>query len=171
MYILKILLCIVILEISSSIGMIFSKKLDKRVKEYVELENILVYIKANIEYLQQDILQIFEELYNQYKGKNWGTLFKGILDEIKFNKLSLDNAITKSIDKYSFMFCADLSILKNLSSNLGKTDIDNQISNLIIYQQRVKELIITANENKKKNEKMYRSLGIICGIMIVIVLI
>lgn len=171
MYFLKVILCLGILEISTYIGILLSRKLNKKEKEYMELQNILGYIKTNIKYLGEDILKIFESLYEKYKKENWGILFKNVLDEINFNNISLAEAITKSINKYQFMFCADLNILKQVSNNLGKTDIEDQINNLSVYQERLKEKIIDASESKKKNEKMYRSLGIICGIMLVIVLI
>ncbi|MBE5822332.1 MAG: hypothetical protein E7311_07105 [Clostridiales bacterium] len=171
MYIIKIMLCLGILEISTYLGMVFSKKLDNRVKEYTELQNILIYIKTSIEYLGLDIIQIFEELYGKYKNMNFGILFKNILDEIRMNNISLKEGIEKSVDKYAFMFSANLDILKELGNNLGKSDTITQINNLCLYEERLKEKIAEATENKKKKEKMYKSLGIICGIMLVIVLI
>lgn len=171
MYILKIILCLGILEISTYIGMVFSKKLDKTMQEYVELQNILIYIKTSIQYLNQDILQIFEEIYIKYKHQNWGILFKNILDEINMNSLSLNQAILSSTNKYKFMFCSDLDILEKIGDNLGKTDVSDQINNISLYEERLKEKISKAKDEKNKKEKMYRSLGIICGIMLVIVLI
>ena len=61
----------------------------------------------------------------------------------------------------------DIKVLKNLSKLLGKTDIDGQLSEI----ELIEEQITNAEEEQKKNEKLYKSLGILAGIAIAIILI
>ena len=55
--------------------------------------------------------------------------------------------------------------------NLGRSDIDGQIN---IIQNGIKVLenqIIEASDIKNKNSKLYKTVGIITGVMIVIICI
>lgn len=65
----------------------------------------------------------------------------------------------------------DIKVLKNLSKLLGKTDIDGQLSEIELIEKFIEEQITNAEEEQKKNEKLYKSLGILAGIAIAIILI
>ena len=65
----------------------------------------------------------------------------------------------------------DKKTLNNLSKLLGETDIDGQISQIEITKEYLDKQIEKADEDKKKSEKMYKTLGMIIGIGIVIVLV
>ncbi len=53
----------------------------------------------------------------------------------------------------------------------GKTDIDGQMSEINLFKEMLKNQIKKAEEEKKKNAKMYKSLGTIIGLSIVILLL
>ena len=65
----------------------------------------------------------------------------------------------------------DRSILKNLSKLLGQTDIDGQINQIELTSRFLDEQIAKAEKEKAKSEKMYRTLGMVIGLAIVIILI
>lgn len=52
----------------------------------------------------------------------------------------------------------------------GKTDIEGQMSEINLFKEMLKTKIAKAEEEKKKNTKMYRSLGTITGLVIIIIL-
>ncbi len=79
-------------------------------------------------------------------------------------KYAIDNSNT-SLKK------DDLMALSNLGKLLGKTNVEGQISEIELLEKSIDEQIILAEEEKRKNEKLYRSLGIIIGLTIVIILI
>ena len=53
----------------------------------------------------------------------------------------------------------------------GKTDIEGQMSEINLFKELLKNQIKKAEEEKRKNLKMYRSLGTIVGLTIIIILI
>lgn len=53
----------------------------------------------------------------------------------------------------------------------GKTDVEGQISEIEITANFIETQISKAEEECKKNEKLYRTLGSIVGIALVIILI
>lgn len=65
----------------------------------------------------------------------------------------------------------DKNILKNLSKLLGATDLQGQISQIDVTSNFLDEQIKKAEKEREKNEAMYRKLGMIIGLTIVIVLI
>ncbi len=65
----------------------------------------------------------------------------------------------------------DLLILENLGKLLGKTDTQGQLSELELLDTFITKQINLAEEEQKKNEKLYRSLGIITGLAITIIFI
>lgn len=65
----------------------------------------------------------------------------------------------------------DRESLKSLGKMLGSTDIDGQISQINMVNIFLDEQIKEAIEQKKINEKMYKKLGIIIGLAVVIILV
>lgn len=65
----------------------------------------------------------------------------------------------------------DKKILKDLSKLLGKTDLNGQISQIEITSSFLDEQIKKAEKEREKSEGMYRKLGMIIGLGIIIILI
>ena len=65
----------------------------------------------------------------------------------------------------------DKKTIKTLSKLLGQTDIEGQVSQIEITQNFLEKQIKGAQEEKEKNEKLYKKLGTIIGLAIAIVLI
>ena len=87
-------------------------------------------------------------------------------------KYSAGEALNKAIDiSNTNLTKEDKEVLKGLSNMLGKVDIDGQISEIKLVDSFLNVQLENAEEEYRKNNKMYKTLGIIVGIMIVIVLI
>ncbi len=171
MTLLKIILIICILEVSTKIGFILSSKFNKRLQEYLIIEDILIYIEGRIKYSQENLINIFKDLSIQYKNSNFGRLFSNINDDLISNNSTLYEAFSNNIEKNKNMFSCNLDILLQLAKNLGNSDVENQIKNISLLKDRIKVLIKNSKVIKEKNEKLYRNLGIICGLTIAIILI
>ena len=65
----------------------------------------------------------------------------------------------------------DLHVLLMLSKMLGQTDVEGQISQIEITENFLEKQIKEAQQEKNKNEKLYRKLGTTIGLAIVIILI
>ena len=62
-------------------------------------------------------------------------------------------------------------LLKNLGKILGETDVEGQINQIELTETLLKNQIKEALEEKVKNSKMYRTLGVTVGLAISIILI
>ena len=65
----------------------------------------------------------------------------------------------------------DKDIVKGLAKMLGRTDIDGQVSEIRLTSKFLEVQLKEAENQKNKNEKLYKTLGITIGLAIVIVLI
>ena len=63
----------------------------------------------------------------------------------------------------------DMEVLKGLSNLLGKVDIEGQVTEIELVDNFLNTQIEKAEEESKKSEKMYKTLGITVGLAMVIV--
>lgn len=88
------------------------------------------------------------------------------------NEMSANEAWEYSIrNSKTSMKEEDLTVLENLKKLLGKTNIEGQLSEITLVEKFIDKQIILAEEEQRKNEKLYKRLGAIIGIAIVIILI
>ncbi len=169
MILIKWIVLILVFISSFTIGSLISKKYVNRVKELKEMKNALNIFETKIKFTYEAIPEIFEDISKQMDGVI-GEVFK--ISTEKMKSKSAGEAWIESIDTINMnMNIEDKSILKNLGKLLGKTDIDGQISEIKLVNEFLNTQIELAESDKKKNEKMYKTLGGIIGLTLVIILI
>lgn len=169
MLIIKILIYSFIFLSCSLIGILISKKYSNRVNELKEFKNALNIFKTKIRYTYEPIPEIFKEI-SKNVNSNVSSVFKSAAEKMEFCPageawnlaLKLDNL---NIDD------EDRNALNNLSKLLGKTDLEGQLSQIEMTSDFLDKQIRKAENQKEKSERMYRTLGMIIGMAIVIILI
>ncbi len=165
----KIFLLILIITASSYIGILFSKKYANREKEIKQMKTGLNMFATKIKYTYEPIPSLFMEIANKIGG-NIGSIFS--LASTRMKEESAGEAWEKALDEVNHNLSnEDITILKNLSKLLGQTDVEGQISQIEVVNQFLNSQLENANEERRKNEKMYRTLGIVTGLTIAIILI
>lgn len=166
---LKIIIYAGIFLSSSSIGILISKKYEERVKELKEFKNALNMFKTKIKFTYEPIPEIFEQISKQIQT-NTGRIFK--LASCNMEVVTAGEAWNMAVDTNMLSINEeDRNILKNLSKLLGQTDLEGQISQIELTSNFLDEQIEKAEKEKLKSEKMYRTLGMVIGLGIVIILI
>ena len=169
MQIIKYIALFIIFILSALTGTIISKSYGYRVKNLREIKNILNILKTKIKFTYEPLKDIFEE-FEKGSNTNINKLFYDINSNMK--TMNIEEAWTNSIENANLnLNKEDKEILKNLGKMLGKTDTEGQISEIDITSTFIDTQIQKAEEEKKKNEKLYKSLGIITGLVCVIILI
>ena len=165
---LKIIIYSCIFLSSSAIGILISKKYEDRVNELKEFKNALNIFKAKIKFTYDPIPEIFEQISIQMDSRP-GRIFKLACHNMKL--LTAGDAWNMAIDTDILSINEeDKNILKNLSKLLGQTDIDGQVNQIELTSQFLDQQIEKAEKERLKCEKMYRTLGIVIGLAIVIIL-
>lgn len=165
----KIILLISIIVASTFIGILFSKKYSNREKELKEIKSALNIFATKIKFTYEPIPNLFLEISNKIGG-NVGKIFARASNRMREENAgeAWANALT---DIKSNLLEEDITILKNLGRLLGQTDIEGQISEIEVVIQFLNTQLENARQERTKNEKMYRTLGIVSGLTIAIILI
>lgn len=153
----------------SLIGILFSKKYVNRVNELKEFKNALNIFKTKIRYTYEPLPEIFREI-SENVNSNIGTVFSQAVG--KMDVLTAGEAwnLALKVDTLN-IDDEDRNVLKGLSKLLGKTDLEGQLNQIEMTSDFLDEQIKKAEIKRSKNEKMYRTLGMIMGIAIVIILV
>jgi len=169
MIILKyIILCLVFL-ISFLIGNIISKKYILRVKELKDFKNALNIIESKIKFTYEPLSEIFMQTSNLL-SKNISEIFVRASNNMK--SLNAEEAWNRSLESSSTnLYKEDIENIKNFGKMLGKTDKEGQVSQLELTKTFIEMQIEKAKVEEEKNSKMYKTLGTIVGLAIVIILI
>ena len=156
-----------ILSISSYIGILKSKTYENRVIELNRFQNALVMFRSKIEFTHEPLKNIFEDISNIIYSNN---------ENIFFNTIQKDSSIyeswSKSIDESkNDLLQEDKEIIRMMGKLLGKTDIKGQVNEIVLTQNLIEKQIEKAEKEKNKNMKLYKTMGVILGLGICIILI
>ena len=161
MFFIKMFILILIFLASLQAGKIISKKFFSRVSELKDMKNALNMFLTKIRFTYESVPESFREIGDSIDG-NVGKIFR----------VSAGEAWEESIDKVETnLKDEDKSILKNLGRLLGKTDLEGQVSEIKLVQEFLNTQIDVAEKERQKNEKLYRTLGGVVGLAIVIILV
>ncbi len=153
----------------SLIGILISKKYSNRVNELKEFKNALNIFKTKIRYTYEPIPDIFIEI-SENINSNISNVFKTAAEKMKICAAGEAWDLALKIDDLN-IDDEDRNALKNLSKLLGKTDLEGQLSQIEMTSDFLDKQIRKAENQREKSEKMYRTLGMIMGMAIVIILI
>ncbi|MNI93763.1 stage III sporulation protein SpoAB [compost metagenome] len=84
---------------------------------------------------------------------------------------SIYQSIVDNISRIEGLSDYDKNVIISTLKNLGYSDVDGQLNIINNAKNILDNQIIEANEIKLKNSKLYRTLGTISGIMIVVIFI
>lgn len=169
MLIIKLIILLSVFVSCLLIGILMAKKYSNRLQELREMKNALNMFETKIKFTYESLPEIFKEISRQ-SNKNIGDIFKKACEDMKDK--SAGEAWNESIDTVnSNMNIEDKTILKSLGKLLGKTDIEGQISEIKLVSSFLDTQIELAEKEKEKNEKMYKTLGGIVGLTLVIIFI
>lgn len=169
MIIFKLFILSMIIVASSAIGILFSKKYANREKELKEMKNSLNIFATKIKFTYEPIPNVFMEISNKIEG-NVGNIFARAANRMQ--EISAGEAWVQALEETKYnLNKEDISVIKNLGRMLGQTDLEGQISEIEVVNEFLTSQLENAKEERRKNEKMYRTLGLVCGLTIAIILI
>lgn len=172
MIILKYIVLSFLFLSTSLIGTLVSKKYRTRVVNLKEFKEVCNILESKIKFTYEPLGDIFKEIISMLKNESIRKILESTTENLKNNDFNLawESAVEKQKEILNFKD-EDISIIKRLGNMLGKTDVDGQISEINLTKEFLDTQIQEAEIECRKNEKMYRSLGTIFGLAIVIILV
>lgn len=164
---IKFINLISIFIICSYIGYIKAKSFENRVIELNKFQNALVMFKSKIEFTYEPINSIFSDISKVIYLNEENIFLKTINceQEIYLSWIKSINETKNNLIK------EDKDIIKMFGKMLGKTDIQGQVNEILLTQSLIEKQIEKAEQEKNKNMKLYKTMGVICGMGICIILI
>ena len=168
MLLIKITILFAIFLLCNIVGRIISGKYKYRLDELVEYKNALNVFKTKIKFTYSPIPEIFDEI-EKTSSKNVGKVFKSAKEKMKEKTagMSWNEAISESSGNINE---EDKQTLQMMAKMLGEADLDGQVGQIDITLNFLEKQIQNAEEEKNKNAKLYKKLGTIMGLALIIML-
>lgn len=169
MLVFKLVVAILIVGICALIGIRKSQKYESR--EYILREAIVMFkgIKNEINYTLTPIPNAIESVRQSMK-----TRLKEIMGAVSFELMKYNSSserVASEIATLDELTPYDKQVISNGIISLGKTDVEGQISSINMTCVTLENQLEDSIESKKKNSKLYKTVGIATGLMIAIVFI
>lgn len=168
---LRYVFLISILAGSTSVGFLLSRSYTDRAKELNSLSNLINILQNKMKFTHKPLGEILEETAAIREDSRISEIFWKTGQKLK--KQKIEDAWSEAIlEEKIFLNLKgeDIKVIQTLGNVLGKTDIEGQMSEIAQFNTLLKVQIKKAEEEKNKNVKMYKSLGTIIGLAIVILL-
>lgn len=172
MVLIKIVISIAIVCLTGYIGYLKALKLKKR--EYIlrDMVTFLNLVKNEIKYMLNLLPNVYESSRQKLTTDLKVVIGQIVVDMLTFDNLTfVDKSIVDNVSKLDELTEYDKNIFISTLKNLGRSDVDGQINiidnTISILENQIKE----ANDIKNSNSKVYKTVGTITGLMIVIIFI
>lgn len=171
MIFIKIIISISILCITSYIGIEMASSLKSREEILTDYITFLRLVQNEMIYMANSLPVSFEMARQRINSRLKDAIGAIVLDMSEFGISKVDMSISNNINLLDELNDYDKDIIISTLKNLGRSDINSQnniIENAIsIVEKQIKE----ANENKVRSSKVYRTMGVITGLIIVVIFI
>lgn len=170
---MKYLGLIIIFISTTALGFKITDNMNVRIISLREIRKMLILLRGEIMYNMSSIDEAFlntaaktaepfsmfmKEVAKEIQKKD-GTMFSKIWDEKL--RLLAKTCLTRK----------DVKALKDFSEGFGCQYKENQVSSFNMYIEELEREIREADKKKDENSRLYRTLGIMSGLFIVIILI
>lgn len=170
---LKIIGCMLVVVSTSYLGFLFSKKYADRPLQLKMLQGMLHMFETEVYYLSSPIGEAFVKITRLNSGPA-ANIFRSAAEYIESDEgLSAfeawERAVRDNVGRTAFTE-EDGDILISFGKSLGNSDMEGQLKNIRFFIAQLKLQEEKAEENRRKNEKLYKHLGVLAGLAIVIIL-
>lgn len=171
---LKLSLSIFILIASTIIGFLYGKKYSLRLANLIYLLQCIKILETEIVYGSTPLPEALTNVFHKGNIKV-SYIFEDIKNDLILNKRDhIHNSFLSVEEKmYNQLHFKkeDVEAFLGLGRILGTSDRNDQQKNFILILKQIELLISGARVESNKNEKLYRTLGLITGIGINILLV
>ena len=149
----------------TALGFLSSDKLKTRIESLNSIYSSLLFIENEVSYGKNDIISTLSAL-GQAKNITW---LSDII--IKADSKSIIDCLYEAISQSKFsLLQSDKEIIKNFLYDFGNLDTISQLKSIAHAKRQITSAKEDALENYNKLGKLYRSMGVLCGLLFTILL-
>lgn len=173
MFLVKIIGCFMIILSSSILGFNYSRLYSERLRNLINFQHCLQILETEIIYAATPLPEALKEVYNK-GNKKVSYVFDEIRKYLINNKSSnVYDGFLKIASELKENLCfkeEDIEIILSFGRSLGVSNRIDQEKHFKVILLQLKNQQKDAEEEKTKNGKMYKSLGVLIGFGIVLAL-
>ncbi|EIT87336.1 stage III sporulation protein SpoAB [Fictibacillus macauensis ZFHKF-1] len=162
-----------ILFSTSWMGFAMAKKVKERPKQLRELKVALQSLEAEIMYGHVPLDEAFGHLSRQLNepiAAFFGELAGALQETASSVPILWEEALTRLAERSSLKK-AELEVLQQFGSTLGRHDRDNQKRHIQLTLSHLERELDEATAAVATYEKLYKSVGVLSGLLLIILLI
>lgn len=169
---LKIGISILIVTITTYIGFFKSNKLTRREHILKDMITFLNLVENELKYMMSILPNAYEASRQKLTTDLSICIGQIVVDMLTFENTDIiDKSICDNISKLQELTNYDKNVIISTLKNLGRSDLESQINIIKNCKEILEGQIKEAVDVKISNSKVYRTVGVITGIMLVVIFI
>lgn len=165
---------LLIVSASGLLGILFSNQLLLRYRELLNLRRVMQMLETEVAYGATPLPVALISVSNKSEGLA-SSFFRNVSQDLSNRSFyTVREAWNDSAEKilmHSILLNSDIELIKSFGSILGCSDIEDQKKHFQLFYLQLRHQEDAALEEVKRSAKMYRSLGFLLGIAVIVVLI
>jgi stage III sporulation protein AB len=164
---------VIVIVVSYLIGEYIYARLVSKVHILEELKKVGLIYRANIRHTRADVIDVFYEIYYRV-SEDIGEFIKCIIDKINLKEdtnisVIWSESVQSNLCKYG-LSDEELRVIDKFGDLLGSYDVEMQVENASVYIEEMEDRIKERNRSMVQNCKLCRSVSVVTGIFIVILI-
>ena len=173
MIVIRIAGMLITMAASATFGLYMSSLGAFRRQDLLEMKKALLILKSEIEYMASTLPDAMENIAARVSGPV-SELFECFADALQNNPegetaYRLWLAAIDTNKKSTFLKAGDWEVIGGFGKTLGYLDKQMQVDSIHFTMDYIDTQISELQESSPKNERMFRSLGIIGGVLLLVV--
>lgn len=164
---------ILVIAACSLWGIAVSNKYGRRPRELKNLRTSLQLLETEVIYGANPLPYAFSSIANKLEGILKQFYFTASQNLILRQYSSVRDAWSDAIEKVladTAFNKTDMELLRGFGNILGSSDREDQQKHFKLFYAQLKHHEDIAEEERRKNEKMYKSLGFLSGLVLFIII-
>lgn len=153
-------------------GMLVAQSFARRPRDLMRFVTALQLLETEIQYARTSLPEAFRKVAHQCK-EPVATFFHQAADKLgEGTVLSAQEAWEQAIPSldHGAFTSEDVQAIKALGSVLGRSDAEDQCKHIKLLQQQLDLNVSQAEDDKKKNVRLWNYLGFCVGALVIILL-
>ena len=170
---LKIIGFLIIMGTTYICGLYLAGRTSFRIYDLEQLKKAMTIFKGEVTYSSAPLEYLFKEISQRTSGVT-SMLFEFSSKEIEQRKgetlIDIWVKALAQISKNAYFDAEDMEYIYSFGRTLGYADKGQQADNARLLIEYIESAQLALREKKAAEERLYRTLGIVCGLMICLVL-
>lgn len=170
---MKLAGCILILCSTSGIGFLYAKEVERRQEDLYEIKTIALQLRGEIRYAMTALPEALEHIAKRNGGRIRPFLLEICKKLSEYSGESMLHIWTACEEKLNVTSLTkkDKLSFHQLGESLGYLDKEMQLATIDLFLEQTEETLRELETVGREKKRLYKSLGILAGVFLVIIIL